>query len=282
MRYPYAGLKRLLASLPLLLGGAAQADVALNHICDPVDPKACLLPFPNNWFTTGDSSTATGRRVNLSNNAMPRSVGLFPIGASEWNRNDGFSPGTPIITHVPGLDLAQTGAAPITDIGRSLASDAPIVLLNTLTGERWPYWAELDARASPDRRVLIIRPAKNLQEGVRYLVLLRNLRDATGNVLTPNSTVAQPAVAPGRNPDLVPYWNIPGLTGSPYAGSALVIWDSGTPNPPLTNLPPEGSAYGADPHGHPRRMPNARVQKAHFLKTGEVIDVCGGAPCVAQ
>ena len=48
------------------------------------------------------------------------------------------------MTFVPGIDLGVTGAAPITDIGRSLDPDAPIVLLDADTGERHPYWAELD------------------------------------------------------------------------------------------------------------------------------------------
>jgi hypothetical protein len=38
---------------------------------------------------------------------------------------------------------------------------------------------------------------------------------------------------------------------------------------------------GHDPHNDTANTPAARAQAAHFLATGEVIDVCGGAPCVA-
>jgi hypothetical protein len=57
-----------------------------------------------------------------------------------------------------------------------------------------------------------------------------------------------------------------------------VIWDTGIPAPPITNTPPR---EGTDPHGAPRASPAARLQKSEFLRSGgDVIDVCGGAPCV--
>ena len=46
--------------------------VSSNLGCDPIDPAACLLPFPNDFFTVADATTDTGRRVNFSPLAMPR------------------------------------------------------------------------------------------------------------------------------------------------------------------------------------------------------------------
>jgi hypothetical protein len=149
--------------------------------CDPIDPAACLLPFPNDFFTVPDRSTPTGRRVSLAPEMMPRNVAGVPIDPAEWNRNDGFSPGSMLLASVPGVDLARTGAAPITDIGKSLRRDAPVVLIDATTGKRHPYWVELDSRATdPNRQALIVRPARNLIEGHRYIVGLRDLRDAAG------------------------------------------------------------------------------------------------------
>jgi len=87
-----------------------------------------------------------------------------------------------------------------------------------------------------------------------------------------------PALAPGRSPDVVPYWGIR-RAGAWAVGTAMVVWDSGTPSPPLTNTPPTEPAYGQDPHGDPRNTVAARLQKSVFLRTGIVVDVCGGAPC---
>ncbi|GAB2816456.1 hypothetical protein GCM10022221_13040 [Actinocorallia aurea] len=90
--------------------------------------------------------------------------------------------------------------------------------------------------------------------------------------------VHQPAVAPGRHPAAEPYWGIPAIEGYPYDGSALVVWDSGTPYGPLTNTPP---TEGRDPHSDPRKSLAARLQAATFLKTGQIVDVCDAGPCVA-
>ena len=62
--------------------------------------------------------------------------------------------------------------------------DAPIVLLDTVTRQRVPYWAELDTW-NPDAatKALVIRPARDFVEGHHYVVALRDLKDSTGHVL---------------------------------------------------------------------------------------------------
>lgn len=178
----------------MLPGLSAQAQVPdtageAAGICDPIDGAKCLLPFPNDFFTVPDARTDTGIRVNLSPAAMPRNVEQKPIDPTEWNRNDGFSPGAEAITYVPGLDLVETGAPPVTDIGASLAADSPIVLLNADTGERHPFWAELDSHAEAgDTPLLLVHPAVNLTEGENYIVALRNMKDHAGATIAPNAS----------------------------------------------------------------------------------------------
>ena len=159
-------------------------DVEVVAGCDFLDPRKCLYPFPNDWFTVEDDTTDTGRRVDFVPTAMPVNVDGVAMDPTEWNRNDGFSPGSPVITFVPGIDLDASGVAPSTDIGASLEDDAPIVLLDTDTGERVPYWAELDESVDdPADRALIIRPAVNFLEGHHHVVALRDLRDGSGEVI---------------------------------------------------------------------------------------------------
>ena len=93
---------------------------------------------------------------------------------------------------------------------------------------------------------------------------------------TIGARVHAPVVRPGRSPDKVPYWGIPTF-GASHEGSAMIVWDSGSPAPPLANVAP---TEGRDPHSDPRNNADARRQKAIFLKTGTVRDVCGGGPCV--
>ena len=180
---------------------ATPSEPAADPGCDPFDEAACVLPFPSDHFTVPDADTDTGLRINFGETALPANALGVHIDPTEWNRNDGFSPGSPVMTAVPGLDLESTGAAPITDIGASLDANAPIVLIDTRTGERHPYWAELDSRATdPDRQLLIIRPARNFDEGTRYIVALRNLRDVDGNLIDPPPAFAQ--YVTGRPPQV--------------------------------------------------------------------------------
>ena len=142
--------------------------------CDPLDPAHCLLPFPSDTFTVDDESTDTGRRLALDEASMPANEDGVAIDPTEWNRNDGFSPGQPVAVHVPGIDVTSLASAG--DIGPSLEADASVVLLDADTGERHPYFAELDARApSPDEQVLYVRPAISYPEGHRMVVAIRDV-----------------------------------------------------------------------------------------------------------
>ena len=155
--------------------------------CDWLDASHCMLPFPNDHFTVADGSTPTGRRLNLQQASMPVSAlaNQHPIETAEWNRNDGFSPGAMIVTRIPDVDLERSGAPLIGDISVSLRSDTAVMVIDADTLEKQLIWAELDRNnvSSEARRTVNIRMAKNLQWRRRYIVALRNLKDAQGNLL---------------------------------------------------------------------------------------------------
>ncbi|WP_228561012.1 hypothetical protein [Catenulispora pinisilvae] len=158
--------------------------------CDPIAGPACLLPFPDDWYTRPDPWTPTGRRLDFSASDLPTSALAGPTDPAAWNRLDGFSPGSALVLTIPGLDPAASGLAPITDIGRSLAPNAPIVILDQTTGTRWPYWAELDAN-DPRHRALLVHPARDFLDGHHYVVGVRNLRTATGAAIPPPAPFAR-------------------------------------------------------------------------------------------
>ncbi|MCA1711040.1 MAG: hypothetical protein LC789_05110 [Actinobacteria bacterium] len=161
-------------------------------LCDGTDHAACLLPFPNDAFTVADPSTPTGRRVAISPLSMPRNIANKPLDPTEFNRNDGWSAGTAVLTSVPGLSLTQSGIAGIRNPAASLAEDAPVLLLDAQTGERHPYWAELDGNPTAgEQPLLIIRPTVNFAEGHRYVVGIRDqLKTASGAAIAPNDVYA--------------------------------------------------------------------------------------------
>jgi hypothetical protein len=176
------------AAFVVALALASSATAADLGRCDPLDPSVCLQPWPNDYFTVADHSTDTGVRVNLDIASMPRNAAGKPIDPTDFNRNDGFSPGQEIVTHVPGLDNSsafnRTGAVPITDVSRTYDRNQPIVVLNADTGKRHLIWSELDANSSsPDTTNLLIRPAVNFDEGGHYIVALRFLKDSAGRTI---------------------------------------------------------------------------------------------------
>ncbi|HET9729433.1 MAG TPA: hypothetical protein VFR41_08440, partial [Acidimicrobiia bacterium] len=73
--------------------------------CDPIDTTKCLLPFPDNYFTVPDASTPTGLRVHFPRESMPANAQGVHIDPTDWNTNDGFSPGSTVMAFVPGIDL---------------------------------------------------------------------------------------------------------------------------------------------------------------------------------
>ncbi|MQA72827.1 MAG: hypothetical protein GEU88_00470 [Solirubrobacterales bacterium] len=179
--------------------------VPKRSTCDPLDPAVCMQPWPSNYFTK-PAVTPTGLRLDLPLDAMPENVAGRPIDPTDINRADGFSPGNPITLKIPAVDTPQafenTGFVPISDMHAYADPDAPALIIDAETGERWPIWAELDSNpttvkptydadgnliaagginANPSNTGpvnLIIRPARNFTPGHRYVVVLRNLRDA--------------------------------------------------------------------------------------------------------
>ena len=194
------GERRLVAALLVVLAVAAacssddaddSADTttttvveeAVRGTCDDVHPDKCLLPWPNDRFTVPDGSTATGVRLLIPADGTPLNVDGVPVDVTDQNRADGFSPASTILTWAPEVDVEASGLAPSTDIGASLDDDAPIRLTDLATGERWPYWAELDAPAPEGEQLLMVHPAVALTETHQYEVVVDGLVDAEGEPL---------------------------------------------------------------------------------------------------
>src|SRR5215211_3939537 len=94
-----------LVAVVLLVSPAANArDTKPSKRCDFTDPAVCLYPWPNDLFTKRDKTTPTGRRLALRRASMPRNKTGRPIDPTDMNRADGFSPGSMLLTKVPGLD----------------------------------------------------------------------------------------------------------------------------------------------------------------------------------
>jgi hypothetical protein len=184
-----------LALAAVALPTAAHASTAApsGPGCDRLDDAACLLPFPNDAFRKDG-------RVAFTTSEMPRNVTGKAIDPAGWKGLDGFSPGSVILTKVPGLDtdaaLEKTGAVSLSDIGKYTKKSAPVLVVDETTGKRWPIWAELDDNAKLGSRLLEVHPAKNFLEGHTYVVVLRALKKANGGAIAAGKRFA--ALRDGR------------------------------------------------------------------------------------
>ncbi|MHB8465451.1 MAG: hypothetical protein ACYDH6_13160 [Acidimicrobiales bacterium] len=204
----------------VVLGGlalpppVARADMTspASPACDPIAQVRCLLPFPNDYYTVADS-TPTGRRVQLPAAAMPVNKEGKAVDATEWNRNDGFSPGSALLAYVPSIDLDRTWGttglprdrrSSLADLSRSLRPDSPVVVVDAKTGARQALWTELDRRQETpdDQRLLIVHPARTLFMGHHYVVALRAMRQGDGSIIPAQAAFAayrDGVVADGRS-----------------------------------------------------------------------------------
>jgi hypothetical protein len=176
----------VIAAVSLALASSSSARPLAD--CQPFQTRPCAFPFPSDLFTVPDPAAVTGLRVHLPGAALPVSDQGVRLRTGPYDASDGFSPGSTLIVHVPGLDnqqaLQRTGAAGLLDIGQSMSPDQPIVVLDAQTGQRVPIWTELDPVGAPPASTdLVIHPAGSFVEGHTYVVVLRSLYTAGGELI---------------------------------------------------------------------------------------------------
>jgi hypothetical protein len=182
------------ASAPAVAISALGVESNTEARCDPVGAR-CMLPFPNDHFTVADSTTPTQRRLALVSASLPANKDGKHVDVTDQNRADGWSPGSMVLVEFPGLDATKSKLPSLVDAKASLDGGSPIVLLDATTGQRHPFWAELDANADKGTQpVLLIHPTVNFADGHRIVVGVRALVDASGHTIA-----ATPAFAAYRD-----------------------------------------------------------------------------------
>ena len=74
---------------------------------------------------------------------------------------------------------------------------------------------------------------------------------------------------------MAPFWGLEPLE-LPSEHGGLVVWDFGTPAPPVENVP---NRAGDDPHGKLADVPEALTMVLSFVLDGVLPEVCDGEPC---
>ena len=178
-------LDRSRCSIPL------DVDLSKAANCDFIAAfeNPCMAPFPNDYYTRTDRTSETGRRIAFNPGSTPINRSGKAIGIDDFNLADGFSTGPLISVYVPGMDnqpaFDRSGIVPLTEMSRTYEPSQSVLLIDARTGQRQLIWGELDLNATENSsRNLIIRPGRNLKNGRRYIVALRNMKDAEGNLIT--------------------------------------------------------------------------------------------------
>jgi hypothetical protein len=152
--------------------------------CNPLGGQGCLMPWPSAVFEVADSTSATGFRLKIGEASMPKNIDAVAVDPTSLNRWDGFAASGPMIAEFPtGVSNASLPSWKNPDA--SLAADSPIVLLDMKTGERAPFFAEVDQNTQDiNRRALIIRPLARLRPSSRYAVAIKkSVKAADGSDL---------------------------------------------------------------------------------------------------
>ncbi len=162
---------------------AVSDGATVDGACDPVAPTRCGLPFPNDFWTVPDGTTPTGLRVRFREEMLPRATPRW------FDDFDGFSPGATLLAHLP--NAVATGLVTHREMARSLTDTSPTIVVDATTGARIAHFAEIDVTArDPAERALMLRPAAGLVPGHRYVVAVRDVRDAAGAVVAPSPAFA--------------------------------------------------------------------------------------------
>jgi hypothetical protein len=163
-------------------------DTGIKDPCNPLGGEGCMLPWPSMAYAKVDSASVTGMRLDIPIEAMPVNVDGTSVDPKMFDRWDGFSLSGPMIaifsTGVSGDNLPS-----FKNPDASLAQDAPIVVLDVDTGERTPYFAEVDQNITDIKnRALIIHPLARLHPKTHYAVAIRNtVKAADGSALPINA-----------------------------------------------------------------------------------------------
>ncbi len=157
--------------------------------CDPLmgPGMPCSMPWPSSLYLKEDASRKTGYALRFGAASLPATQQGAAILPGPYNKLDGYSVGTPLLVIFPNVNASQMASED--HIERSLDPAAPVLWFEDSGGtvKPVPYWVELDGtELDPTLQTLIVRPAKILKEGTRYVVAFRGLRDRMGAAIAPS------------------------------------------------------------------------------------------------
>ena len=160
---------------------SSEAPLDVPDGCQPLEGDlSCTLPYPSDFFRAGGVVTLTGAAKPMTG------AGLDADNVSSLAA-DGFSRQPAIVCALPDAVVADGLQNVVDDPTPSMdAATSPTLLVRADTGETVAHYVDLDPNPDDDTHVPIaIRPFSRLEPGVRYVVALRGVKNATGGLAAP-------------------------------------------------------------------------------------------------
>lgn len=149
--------------------------------CNPLAADwDCMLPFPSDVFLVPDASMPSKKRLELGKAVLKTKEGTA-VDFTKLHAADGASHIPQILALFPGgIDRKSLVFHDRAEESLAVATSSTL-LLEADTGKPVLHFAETDMRADDDaRRGLFIRPMIRLQNGKRYVVAIRKIKDKAG------------------------------------------------------------------------------------------------------
>lgn len=164
--------------------------------CDPLDNTECVLPFPSYHLMAEDETSATGWRVNLNAEVLPRLKGGIKLHPEFLNELDGFSTMAPILFYVEGMKEAhQQGNNEVRLQGarfieNSVTPKSITLLLDVDNKQLVHHTAEIDFLDN-DLPLVLLFPSQPLRHNAHYAVIVAGAGDANGDMLSPTPGMSE-------------------------------------------------------------------------------------------
>jgi hypothetical protein len=152
--------------------------------CDPIGVH-CGLPFPSDVYLRDDPRgvNPSGKSVRFGATTLPKVFGQMPIDPADYEDLDGWSVASSPTTYMPGA--TSSGLADPGELASTVDPESPTILLDTAARKLVPHFVDIDTSAAGAEKALMIRPAVILDDSTRYVVAIRRVVDASGQVLPP-------------------------------------------------------------------------------------------------
>ena len=171
----------LLVVAVAVVASCNEAPLVVPDGCQPLEGAlSCTMPYPSDFFRTNGVVTLAGAGKPLTSTGVDAD-NVSGLASDGFSRQPAIVCALPDAVVVDGLQNVVDDPTPTLD-----AKNSPTLLVRTDTGELVAHYVDLDQHPDDPAQVPIaIRPFAQLAPGVRYVVALRGVKNASGNLAAP-------------------------------------------------------------------------------------------------